>query len=173
MPQNNAAEFTRCSICRASSPTFCAILFTLGLMFGQGVRWSFAHRGQTQKRHAANRRPKDCRVFIAGDGCIDWATYEENRRMRRRNSVTWEADESLSAIRAGQGMLVGLLRCGHCSRKLHVRYWGGTGANVRYLCKGDYDDGGQYCVGFGGAMVDRRLMKSHFKVISPFAWKPV
>ncbi len=31
----------------------------------------------------------------------------------------------MAAIRAGQGLLVGLLRCGHCGRKLHVRYWGG------------------------------------------------
>jgi hypothetical protein len=61
--------------------------------------------------------------------------------MTRRNSVTWQADESMSAIRTGQGLLVGLLRCGHCGRKLHVRYWGGTGTHARYLCKGDYDDG--------------------------------
>ena len=88
--------------------------------------------------------------------------------MTRRNSVHWEADESTSAIRAGQGLLVGLLRCGHCGRKLHVRYWGGTGTNARYLCKGDYDDGGQYCIGFGGAMVDRRLSEELLKVISPF-----
>ena len=100
-------------------------------------------------------------------GYIDWATYEENQRMTRRNSVHWEADESMSAIRAGQGLLVGLLRCGHCGRKLHVRYWGGTGTNARYLCKGDYDDGGQYCIGFGGAMVDRRLSEELLKVISP------
>src|SRR6266699_4318283 len=49
----------------------------------------------------------------------------------------------MTAIRAGQGLLVGLLRCGHCGRKLHVRYWGGRGTHARYLCKGDYDDGGQ------------------------------
>jgi hypothetical protein len=71
--------------------------------------------------------------------------------------VNWEGDESMSAIRAGQGLLVGLLRCGHCGRKLHVRYWGGRGTHARYLCKGDYDDGGQYGIGFGGALVDRRL----------------
>src|SRR5512132_3446088 len=71
--------------------------------------------------------------------------------MIRRNSVNWEGDESMAAIRSGQGLLVGLLRCGHCGRKLHVRYWGGSGTNARYLCKGDYDDGGQYCLGFGGA----------------------
>ena len=115
--------------------------------------------GRLKKRQAANRRPEECRVFIAGHhvGYIDWATYEENQRMKRRNTVSWEADESMSAIRAGQGLLVGLLRCGHCGRKLHVRYWGGTGTHARYLCKGDYDDGGRYCIGFGGATVDRRL----------------
>ena len=56
-----------------------------------------------------------------------WPTYEENQRMIGRNSVNWDAEESMTAIRAGQGLLVGLLRCGHCGRKLHVRYWGGTG----------------------------------------------
>jgi len=125
--------------------------------------------GRLKKRQAAYRRPEECRVFIADHhvGYIDWASYEENQRMTRRNSVTWQADESLSAIRAGQGLLVGLLRCGHCGRKLHVRYWGGTGTNARYLCKGDYDDGGQYCLGFGGAMVDRRISEELLQVISP------
>src|SRR5713226_4992759 len=74
----------------------------------------------------------------------------------------------MAAIRAGQGLLVGLLRCGHCGRKLHVRYWGGSGTHARYLCKGDYDDGGQYCVGFGGATVDRRFSQELLKVISRF-----
>jgi DNA invertase Pin-like site-specific DNA recombinase len=126
--------------------------------------------GRLKKRQAANRRPEECRVFIADHhvGYIDWASYEENQRMTRRNCVTWQADESMSAIRAGQGLLVGLLRCGHCGRKLHVRYWGGTGTHARYLCKGDYDDGGQYCIGFGGSMVDRRMSEELLKVISPF-----
>ena len=39
--------------------------------------------------------------------------------------------------------------------------------NARYLCKGDYDDGGQYCIGFGGATVDRRISDEVLKVISP------
>ena len=122
-----------------------------------------------EKRQGAMHRPDECRVFIPGHhlGYIDWATYEENQRMIRRNSVNWQGDESMAAIRAGQGLLVGLLRCGHCGRKLHVRYWGGRGVNARYLCKGDYDDGGQYCLGFGGALVDRRLGQELLKVISP------
>ena len=126
--------------------------------------------GRLEKRQGATRRAEECRVFIPHHhvGYIDWATYEENRRMIQRNSVNWEGDEAMTAIRAGQGLLVGLLRCGHCGRKLHVRYWGGRGTNARYLCRGDYDDGGQYCLGFGGASVDRRLGQELLKVISPF-----
>jgi hypothetical protein len=55
-----------------------------------------------------------------------------------------------------------------CGRKLYVRYWGGSGTHARYVCKGDYDDGGEYCIGFGGATVDRRLGQELLKVISPF-----
>ena len=126
--------------------------------------------GRLEKRQSAKRRAEDCRVFIRDHhvGYIDWATYEENQRMTRRNSVNWQSDETMAAIRAGQGLLVGLLRCGHCGRKLHVRYWGGRGTHARYLCKGDYDDGGQYCLGFGGASVDRRLSQELLRVISPF-----
>jgi Recombinase/Recombinase zinc beta ribbon domain len=125
--------------------------------------------GRLEKRQGATRRAEDCRVFIPDHhvGYIDWAAYEENQRMTRRNSVNWQGDESMAAIRGGQGLLVGLLRCGHCGRKFHVRYWGGRGTNARYLCKGDYDDGGQYCLGFGGASVDRRLGQELLKVISP------
>src|SRR6266568_6371738 len=126
--------------------------------------------GRLEKRQSAYRRAEECRVFIPGHhvGYIDWATYEENQRMIRRNSVNWESDESMAAIRDGQGLLVGLIRCGHCGRKLHVRYWGGRGTHARYLCKGDYDDGGKYCIGFGGASVDRRMSQELMKVISRF-----
>jgi len=124
--------------------------------------------GRLEKRQGAPRRATECRVFLPDHhpAYVDWATYEENQRMIRRNSVTWEGDEAMAAIRAGQGLLVGLLRCGHCGRKLHVRYWGGRGTHARYLCKGDYDDGGQYCIGFGGALVDRRLSQELLHVIS-------
>jgi hypothetical protein len=120
--------------------------------------------GRLEKRPAA-----ECRVFIPDHhvGYIDWATYEENRRMTRRNSVNWEGDESMAAIRAGQGLLVGLLRCGHCGRKLQVRYWGGRGTHARYLCTGDYAAGGQYCIGFGGGSVDRRVGQELLKAIAP------
>jgi DNA invertase Pin-like site-specific DNA recombinase len=125
--------------------------------------------GRLEKRQDAYRRAEECRVFIPEHhvGYIDWVTYEENQRMIRRNSMNWESDESMAAVRDGQGLLVGLIRCGHCGRKLHVRYWGAHGTHARYLCKGDYDAGGQYCIGFGGALVDRRMSQELLRVITP------
>jgi hypothetical protein len=93
--------------------------------------------------------------------------------MIRGNSVNRHGDESIAAIRAGQGLLVGLLRCGHCGRRLHVRYCGDSGANARYLCKGDDDDGGQHCLGFGGASIDRGLGQELLTVILPLGRKLV
>jgi DNA invertase Pin-like site-specific DNA recombinase len=125
--------------------------------------------GALKKRQGRYRRPEECRVFLPNHhpGYIDRQTYEENQRRISRNSVTWSEDETVAAVRAGQGLLAGLLRCGRCGRKLHVRYWGRTGTSARYLCKGDFDAGGAYCLAFGGAFVDRRFSQELLRVISP------
>lgn len=125
--------------------------------------------GRLRKRCLSNRDPDQCKVFLPEHhpGYIDWATFEENQRMIRANSLKCESDASVSAVRAGQGVLVGVLRCGHCGRKMHVHYWGKSGTAARYLCKGDYDAGGSYCVAFGGGMVDRRFSRELLNVLSP------
>jgi DNA invertase Pin-like site-specific DNA recombinase len=101
------------------------------------------------------------------EGYISWNEFEENLRLIRRNSLSIKTDERVGAIRAGQGLLVGLLRCGRCGRRMHVRYKGKSGTNARYLCKGDFDTGGAYCNGFGGATVDKRFGEELIKVLSP------
>ena len=87
--------------------------------------------------------------------------------MIRGNSLKCASEPTVSAVRAGQGLLTGLLRCGRCGRKLHVRYWGKNGTAARYLCHGDFASGGQYCLGFGGSTVDRRFSQELLQVLSP------
>lgn len=125
--------------------------------------------GQLKKRQGRLRRPQECGVFIPDhhEGYITWQTYEENQKIIRGNNMNLETSESMAAARDGNGLLTGLLRCGHCGRKLHVRYWGGRGTNARYLCKGDFDSGGDYCLGFGGDRVDRRIGEEILEAISP------
>ena len=125
--------------------------------------------GKVTKRTSTWQRPEDCRVFIPDhhEGYIDWETFEENRRIMHNNAMKTDPDESVGAVRAGKALLAGLLRCGHCGRKMHVSYWGKSGTSPRYRCRGTFDAGGTYCVMFGGAGVDRRFTQELLHVISP------
>ena len=122
-------------------------------------------RGQ----EGSSRPPEECQVFLREhhDGYIDWETYQENLRRMRGNSMRSGMEESVAAVRSGHGLLSGLLRCGHCGRKLHIRYWGKSGTAARYACPGDYDAGGRYCLAFGGRTVDKRFAREILEVLSP------
>jgi hypothetical protein len=126
--------------------------------------------GRLVKRSGPALAPEDCRVFIRDhhEGYISWEEFEENRRKLRTNELRLGSDESVAVIRQGHGLLSGLPRCGRCGKKLHVRYWGKSGTAARYLCSGDFGNGGMYCIGFGGATVDRRFSELLLEVLSPY-----
>ena len=125
--------------------------------------------GRLRKRQSPYLSAKECRVFIPHhhEGYIDSETFEENQRIIRGNNMNHGSDESASSVRRGRGVLNGLLRCGRCGRKLHVRYWGKQGTVPRYLCPGEFALGGEYCLRFGGDSVDRRVAQEILQVISP------
>ena len=138
-------------------------------VYGQRPTETVLVEGRLKKRQGRQRPAEECSVFLRDhhEGYIDWETYKENQRMMYRNSLHIKSDEGVSAVREGQGLVVGLLRCGRCGRRMHVRYWGRKGTHGRYACKGDYDAGGQYCNAFGGGLVDRRFSDQILEVISP------
>lgn len=136
--------------------------------YGRRPRETVMKDGRLVKRQGRVLRAEDCRVFLPGhhEGYIDRATYEENQTRMRHNRHGFEADASIASIRAGQGLLASILRCGRCGRRLHVHYWGKRGTSPRYLCRGEFDTGGKHCLGFGGS-VDRRFGEELVAVISP------
>jgi DNA invertase Pin-like site-specific DNA recombinase len=115
--------------------------------------------------------PEECRVFIRDhhEAYISWVDFEENRRRLQSNALRRGSDASVGVIRQGHGLLSGLLRCGRCGKKMRARYWGKSGTDARYLCPGDFQ--GMYCIGFGGATVDRRFSQWLLDVISPYGIK--
>ena len=129
--------------------------------------------GQTVKRQGNPRRAEDAGVFLPDHhaGYIDLDHYQRNQDIMRANGSNFASDEAALAVRGGQGLLTGLLRCGCCGRKLHIRYWGKRGTAARYLCGGDFDRGGEYCLGFGGATVDKRFAELIVKAVSPHGIK--
>jgi DNA invertase Pin-like site-specific DNA recombinase len=138
-------------------------------VYGQRPSVTTVIGGKLVKRASSTLKPEECRVFIKDhhEGYISWEAFEENRRVIQRNNVRPEGDDAVTSARKGQCLLVGILRCGRCGRKLHVHYWGKKGTSGRYLCKGDYDSGGNYCLAFGGRGVDRRFTEELLNVISP------
>ena len=99
---------------------------------------------------------KDWEVLIPNHhaGYLSWADFERNLSLIADN--TNGNPMSRGALRRGEALLAGLLRCGHCGRKLHVAYSGTDGNTGRYHCQGGFiNHGGDRCISFGGMRIDR------------------
>src|SRR5271169_5621167 len=91
------------------------------------------------------------------EGYIGWAEFERNQR-RITDNANGKSFMSRGSVRRGEALLAGLLRCGHCGRKLHVAYSGKNGSAGRYHCRGgQINHGGEPCISFGGMRVDRAV----------------
>jgi hypothetical protein len=64
---------------------------------------------------------------------IGWEAFERNVKAIANNATGMSSALARGAAREGELLLPGLLRCGHCGRKLHVHYGGKLG---RYDCYG-------------------------------------
>jgi DNA invertase Pin-like site-specific DNA recombinase len=92
------------------------------------------------------------------EGYIDWPTYEHNQRVIADNT-NMRGEMARGALRQGEALLTGLLRCGHCGRKLHVGYSGKDGKIGRYHCRGaaiNHGAAGQ-CISFGSLRIDQSV----------------
>jgi hypothetical protein len=102
---------------------------------------------------------KDWEVLISNhhEGYLSWADYERNLRLIADNA-NGKNPMSRGALRRGEALLAGLLRCGHCGRKLHVAYSGKDGNTGRYHCQGGFiNHGSDRCISFGGLRIDREV----------------
>ena len=91
------------------------------------------------------------------EGYIDWTEFDRNQRLISDNA-NGKSFMSRGSIRRGEALLAGLLRCGHCGRKLHVAYSGQNGSSGRYHCRGSqFNHGGDPCISFGGMRIDRAV----------------
>ena len=109
--------------------------------------------------------PEDWPILILDhhDGYIEWDEYEKNQRMIADNAGSMPS--ARRAVRHGSGILAGLLRCGHCGRKLQVNYRGKFSA--RYKCRGSEDQDGERCVSFGALRADEAVGEAVIRAVAP------
>jgi excisionase family DNA binding protein len=101
------------------------------------------------------------------EGYIGWAEFERNQRLITDNA-NGKSFMSRGSIRRGEALLAGLLRCGHCGRKLHVAYSGENGSAGRYHCRGGHlNHGSDPCISFGGLRIDRAIGAEVIERVQP------
>jgi DNA invertase Pin-like site-specific DNA recombinase len=125
--------------------------------------------GQKRVRRQVRRRREDWAVLITDhhESYIDWDIYQSNQTMIANNDNA-RGSAVRGAVRRGEALLAGLLRCGHCGAKLLAQY-PGPGV-IRYQCSGYLLNRDRACcVMFGGLRADRAVAEQLMQSLTPFA----
>jgi DNA invertase Pin-like site-specific DNA recombinase len=121
-------------------------------------------------RHVCRRKPRDQWLALipgAHEGYVSWEEFERIVCAIRENT---QGEQQPGAVRNGQALLAGLLRCSRCGRKLTVRYTGSGHDVLRYSCiRGWLDNGEPRCIAFGGITVDEAVGGEVLRVVQPAA----
>jgi DNA invertase Pin-like site-specific DNA recombinase len=135
--------------------------------FGRTTSKVIIEDGRKRIRRGLHRPQTEWDVLIKDqhEGYITWDEFERNQRVIADNATGKGSAAARGAVRSGQPLLAGLLRCGHCGRKLHVAYGGATG---RYLCRGALvNHGTEKCISFGSLRVDHVVGAEVVRVLKP------
>lgn len=137
--------------------------------FGRTCSRVTIEEGRKRIVRGFRREQADWEVLIPDhhEGYLSWADFERNQRLIADNATS-KGMMPRGALRKGELLLGGLLRCGHCGRKLHVCYTGGNGNTGRYNCRGALiNHGTDPCIGFGSLRVDQAISAEVLERLQP------
>jgi hypothetical protein len=123
--------------------------------------------GRKRVRRGVHRPMAEWDVLIKDhhEAYITWDEFERNLRVIANNATGMSSATARGAVRQGELLLAGLLRCGHCGRKLHVHYSGKIG---RYNCYGARTNHGtERCITISGLSIDAAICKEVLRVLKP------
>jgi excisionase family DNA binding protein len=126
-----------------------------------------AGRKRIVRGHKRERTKWDVLLTDHHEGYLSWAEFERNQRLIADNANS-KGLMARGSVRRGETLLAGLLRCGHCGRKLHVAYGGTHGEAGRYHCQGSFlNHGGDRCISFGSLRVDQAVGAEIMRLLKP------
>ena len=124
--------------------------------------------GRKRIRRGVRRPMPEWDVLIKDhhEGYITWEEFERNQRVIADNATGMGRAIAKGAVRQGEVLLAGLLRCGHCGRKLQVHYSSNIG---RYNCYGArMNHGTARCISIGARSTDAAVSTEVLRVLAPF-----
>ena len=125
--------------------------------FGRTVSKVSVENGRKRIRRGLRRPLAEWDVLLKDqhEGYISWSEFERTQQVIADNATGKGRATVRGAVRRGELLLAGLLRCGHCGRKLYVCYGGKAG---RYYCQGALvNHGTKRCISFGGLRADHAV----------------
>jgi len=136
--------------------------------YGKTAARTRIEEGRARQSSRYRKPQNDWKVLLIGHhpGYISWEEYLGNQQRLEANVAMY--DEGSGAAKLGAALLSGLLRCGHCGRKLQVVYSGTSGRVPRYVCRGDRGDReSSRCLTVGSLRLDRAVAQSVLGAIQP------
>jgi len=136
-------------------------------VFGRTMSKVSVEDGRKRVKRGLRRPQSEWDVLLKDqhEGYITWSEFERNQQVIADNATGKGSATGRGAVRGGELLLAGLLRCGHCGRKLYVGYGGKAG---RYYCHGALvNHGTERCISFGGLRADHAVGTEVLRVLSP------
>jgi excisionase family DNA binding protein len=100
-------------------------------------------------------------------GYVSWNDYLATRERLRANVI--RPGEASGAAREGGALLQGIVRCGHCGRRMQVAYSGTNGRVPRYACvRAHHLHGTDHsCQSVGGLRLERAIAQAFLEAVTP------
>lgn len=135
--------------------------------FGRTTSKVIIEEGRKRVRRGLRRPQMEWDVLLKDqhEGYITWSEFERNQQVIANNATGKGSATARGAVRRGGLLLAGLLRCGHCGRKMYVAYGGKAG---RYHCEGALvNHGTKRCISFGGLRADQAVGAAVLGALKP------
>ncbi len=157
-------------------PTYSGLLSMLAnpvyagaYAYGRNGRETTLEDGRRRVRNGVRLPREKWRVLLHDrhEGYIDWVEFERNRRVIADNANR-KGQAVQGAVRNGAALLPGLLRCGHCGRKLKVRYRMDL-PTAQYYCIRpiEEDNAGRTCTVISGNRLERAISEAVLRILAP------
>lgn len=140
-------------------------------VFGRHQAKTVLLNGEIKKVRVRLEEPSawPVRIDKAHPAYVTWETYMTNQdKLRQNTSVAARATRG--APREGPALLVGIVICGRCGRRMGARYGSGTsGTSSRwtYACWGEHSKGAALCWSVAGPPIDRAVEKLFLETMVP------
>jgi len=141
--------------------------------------YAFGQRRYTRRPDADGKLRRHSRILPAESwtvkiddhhpAYIGWPMFLENQAMLRKNQPAGGQTPVPGPAREGRGLLQGLMLCGHCGRRVGVRYEGDGGKNCRYMCNRLHSEGlaRRACMSLSADPLDQAVSLRGLEVMQP------